>query len=407
MSSSPACHRHSPNVATSRQSLWPATLALGLGSFVVFANLYVTQPMLPYLVQHFGISSLLAGQTFTITTATLALSLLFFGPLSDAVGRRWLMLSTAALAIVCTLALSWAESLSSMLTWRALQGICLAGLPAIALAYMREELDPTAFRVAVGVYISANSLGGIGGRLLGGFFIDHFSLHESFTLMATVSVILLLPVVYFLPASEHFKRQPFRPKQVLGDIASHLRNRQLRLAYLVGGLNFFIFVNQFSYATFRLSEEPYSLPPSALGMLFLTYLSGTVAAAFSGRLFRHMSPSQVMVLGVVLLMLGSLITLCQSLAWIVAGFLVNALGFFIAHTHASAWVSRQAERAPATASSVYLVCYYLGASSGGYYLDPFWRWAGWTGVVIASLLILLVSLYLTVRLGSRNTGSVT
>ena len=29
--------------------------------------------------------------------------------------------------------------------------------------------------------------------------------------------------------------------------------------------------------------------------------------------------------------------------------------------------------------------YYLGASLGSFYLEPFWQWAAWPGVVLASL----------------------
>jgi YNFM family putative membrane transporter len=374
-------------------SFWPLTLALGLGSFVVFTNLYITQPMLPYMVKHFGVTPLLAGQSFTFATATLALSLLIFGPLSDVFGRKRLMMASTVAAVSCTLALAWVDDLHSLLAWRALQGVFLAGLPAIALAYLREQLAAGEFRTAVGVYISANSLGGIGGRLIGGFLIEHFTLSQSFLMMAALSLLLLIPVMVLLPASPAVngpRRLP-RPKVVAANIASHLGNPTLRWAYIIGGLNFFVFVNQFSYATFRLSKEPYALAPSALGMLFLTYLSGTLGAAWSGRWFRRLTPPQVMLLGIVLLMLGSLVTLAESLWVIVIGFLINALGFFIAHANASGWVSRQAEHTPATASSVYLVCYYLGASSGGYYLDPFWRQFGWSGVVMASWLVLAIT----------------
>ena len=71
---------------------------------------------------------------------------------------------------------------------------------------------------------------------------------------------------------------------------------------------------------------------------------------------------------------------------------------------ASAWVNRHALNARASASSLYLVFYYLGASAGGFYLDPFWRHWQWPGVVLASLLILSVTAAIAGYLYLRERG---
>jgi YNFM family putative membrane transporter len=99
-----------------------------------------------------------------------------------------------------------------------------------------------------------------------------------------------------------------------------------------------------------------------------------------------------MALGVVIMILGSLLTLGTGLGSIVAGFFISAFGFFLCHSLASSWVSQQASRAKASASALYLVFYYLGASSGSLYLQPFWQWASWPGVIAGSMLMYLVTL---------------
>ncbi len=133
-------------------------------------------------------------------------------------------------------------------------------------------------------------------------------------------------------------------------------------------------------------------------MLFLTYLSGTVAATFSGRLVTRDAQPLAMAAGIGLLMLGTLLTLMPRLEAIICGLLINAFGFFLAHAQAAGWVSGHATRARASASSLYLVFYYAGASIGGFYLSPFWIWLGWPGVVIGALLGFSVSLMLALWL---------
>jgi len=72
------------------------TQALCLGSFVVFINLYLVQPLLPLLATDLGLSSLQASLSLSVSTLTLAMALLVFGPLSDALGRRRILLWTLA-----------------------------------------------------------------------------------------------------------------------------------------------------------------------------------------------------------------------------------------------------------------------------------------------------------------------
>ncbi len=377
------------------KAFWRATLALCLGSLMIFANVYVTQPLLPMIAESFGISPLQAGWSFTVTTLTLGLSLLFYGPVSDALGRRGLMLFSMGGAALTTLALSQADSYAMLLGLRALQGVFLGGLPAIAIAYMGDEFDRKALMLAVGFYISGNTLGGVGGRLVGGFIGDAHGWPQAFLVMAWISLVLLALVVWLLPASGGFSPRALRPRLMLQDLLGHLRNPLLLGAYLVGGLNFFIFINQYSYATFMLAQEPYSLSATFLGMLFLTYLSGTVGSALSGRAAQRLSQPVCLMIGIVLLMLGSLVTLIPALPAIVTGFLINSFGFFFAHSTASSWVSRHAGQARASASSLYLLFYYLGASCGGFYLAPFWQSHGWAGVVAGSLVMFCLTLWIS------------
>ena len=383
-------------------AFWRATLALCIGSMMVFSNLYITQPLLPMIRESFAITPLQAGMTLSVTTLALGGCLLLFGPLSDAIGRRVIILSTLTLLGLTTFAGAFAADYTVLLLLRALQGVFIAGLPAAAMAYMGDEFDPKALLLAVGLYIGANSLGGISGRVISGLAAHHWGWQASFLSLAAFDLVCLLLVIWLLPASRRFEPRPLRPRHMLADLGGHLRNPTILAACVIGGLNFFIFVNQYSYITFVLADAPYHLSSDWLGLLFLTYLTGTLAASFSGRLVAGRSQPMAMALGVVILMGGSLLTLIPHLAAIVLGFFVNALGFFFAHTQAAGWVTRHAKSARASATSLYLTFYYAGATLGGFYLDPFWRWAGWQGVVAGSLLILSITLVTALRLGARE-----
>ncbi|WP_237057021.1 MFS transporter [Microbulbifer sediminum] len=385
-------------IEANTSTFWRATVALSIGSFMVFANVYLTQPLLPELAREFGVSALQSSWTFTVTTLTLGLSLLAYGALSDALGRRNIMVLTLVAVVVLGIALSVVRGYTGLLVLRGLQGLMLGGLPAIAIAYMSDEFSPRALALAVGLYIGGNTLGGISGRLIGGFVGEWLGWQGAFIAMTAISALCASAFVLLLPPSRHFEARPLHPGAMAGAIVRHLRNPVLLVAYIIGGLNFFIFINQYSYITFVLADAPYSLPASMLGLLFLTYLSGTFGSVVSGKAADHLPQPRAMSLGILVFIGGSLITLGESLWLIVLGLLLNSLGFFFCHSTASSWVSRQATSARASASSLYLVFYYLGASTGGFYLEPFWASWHWPGVVLGSVLVLLCTLGFSIHL---------
>ncbi|MFM4823817.1 MFS transporter [Aeromonas bivalvium] len=380
-----------------------ATLALSLGSFLVFLNLYQSHPLLPMLANEFAISSLHSGWTLTGCTAGLAFALLICARLADRFGRRRVMLWTLTGAILLSLVASGVEQFGSLLALRILQGMLLAGLPATAIAYMGEEFTRRALISAVGIYIAANSLGGIAGRVLGGLLAGWFdSWHATFLGIGLISLLLLPLVVWLLPTQRNFTPSQASPGQLRQALGSHLRNPLLVGAYLIGGLNFMVFLNQFSYLTFLLSAEPFSLPPQWLGMLFLTYLSGTLASSISGRCAQHLGAERLLLVGIALMALGALLLLGANLAAILAGLLVSSFGFFLAHACASAWVGQHVTHDRALASSLYLVAYYLGASLGGFYLHPFWVEGQLAGMVLGIELVLLVTAALSLWLARQK-----
>uniref|UniRef100_UPI00248EB8FE MFS transporter n=1 Tax=Aeromonas taiwanensis TaxID=633417 RepID=UPI00248EB8FE len=275
-----------------------ATLALSLGSFLVFLNLYQTHPLLPLLAEVFSVSSLSASWTLAGCTAGLAVSLLICARLADRFGRRRIMLWTLSAAILLSLCIPWVTRFDLLVSLRILQGMLLAGLPATAIAYMGEEFSKRALLSAVGVYIAANSLGGIAGRVVGGLLAGGFGdWQHTFLGIGVISLALLPLVIWLLPAQTRFVAVEAAPGQLRRAIQSHLGNPLLAGAYLIGGLNFMVFLNQYSYLTFLLAKAPFSLPTQWLGMLFLTYLTGTLASSLSGRGAHRWGPQRMLLAG--------------------------------------------------------------------------------------------------------------
>lgn len=387
---------HSPS------SIGRATFAVCLGSFLVFANLYISHPLMPMLRTQFAITELQASWSLSLPLLTLGLSLLIYGPLSDAIGRRKIMLYTLIGGVLTSLLISQVTSYNQILLLRGIQGFLLGGLPALGIAYLSDHLPKQNLLSAVGYYISANSLGGVSGRIFSGWFADLGGWDLAFEMVALLSVLGLVAFYLLLPKQEQFEKSRLRLGTALGNLQQPLQNRLLLLAYLVGGGNFLVFSNQYSYLTYRLSEAPFSLPASLVGLLFLTYLSGSAGAAVSGRISQRLSVATSMIVGIVIMIIGLLLTLQPTLSWIILGLLICSFGFFLCHTMASSWVSSHGGKARASASALYLVAYYVGASVGSFYLDPLWQHFAWSGVIGGGVIILIITAIIAVYLRKQE-----
>lgn len=137
-----------------------ASFALALGSFLVFCNLYLFQPMLPLMADKFNASAIQVNWLLAAGTLTLALTLVPWAVGSEIIGRRKVMMLSLFLLPFVGMAMLLADSLLMLTLARGAMGISLAGFAAVAVAYMAEEFTPKALMLAVGGYISANSLGG-------------------------------------------------------------------------------------------------------------------------------------------------------------------------------------------------------------------------------------------------------
>ncbi len=378
------------------------TFALAFGSFLVFCNLYLFQPMLPYLANHFAVSETQINWLFAASTLALSLCLVPWAVTSEAVGRRLVMLTGLFAMPVIGLAMLYAEQFWFLVLTRALMGGALAAFASVAVAYMVEELSPQAFGKAIGGYIAANSLGGITGRIAGGLLTDALGWQHAVVAMAIFTLLGALLGAYLLPIQQHFKPQRglfFHHNRAL---VKHLQNRTRWLAMLIGGVNFALFVNLYSVMGFRLVAEPYSLPIGIASLIFVCYLAGTLSSKLTANWNRRFSAIPGMMLGALISMAGMVIALIEAIPAMLVGLILISFGAFFTHTLAYAWVSQKATQPKATATALYLVHYYIGGSLGGFYLLYCWQHGGWEMVTLGGLGLYFILFILGWRLSRQN-----
>ncbi|CAB1216585.1 Inner membrane transport protein YnfM [Serratia liquefaciens] len=381
-----------PYIERATPQFMRVTLALFSAGLATFALLYCVQPILPVLSQDFGISPAESSLSLSVSTGLLALGLMFTGPLSDAIGRKPVMVVALLLAAICTLICAFMTSWQGILLMRALIGLSLSGVAAVGMTYLSEEIHPSFVAFSMGLYISGNSIGGMSGRLVTGVLTDFFSWRVSLAVIGLFALAAACMFWRILPASKHFRASSLRPRTLLINFRLHWHDKGLPLLFAEGFLLMGSFVTMFNYIGYRLLADPYHLSQAIVGLLSVVYLTGSYSSPKAGAMTSRFGRGPVLLASTLIMLIGILITALAPVAVIFIGMMLFTAGFFAAHSVASSWIGRRARRAKGQASSLYLFCYYVGSSVAGTLGGVFWHSFGWNGVVAFISVMLLLAL---------------
>ncbi|HSN34988.1 MAG TPA: MFS transporter, partial [Arthrobacter sp.] len=323
-----------------------------------------------------------AALTISLATVGLAVTVLPWSFLADRIGRVRAMMWGISAATVLGLLVPLAPTFSMLLGLRMLEGMALGGIPAIAIAYLNEEVNKAHAALAAGTYVAGTTLGGLAGRLLAGFVGELWGWRAaalSVSIMAAAAAALFLVLV---PQARGFTAAASGFRGAIRTLAGHVRNPRLLALYVQAFLLMGGFVAVYNYLGFRLSGEPFSLPATIISLIFLAYLSGTVSARWAGGLTKRFGRRTVLIAGSVLMVVGLALTLMQLLALILVGLLLFTGGFFAAHSVGAGWTGAIATTGRAQAASLYNLAYYLGSSVIGWAGGLVFQSLGWTALAL-------------------------
>ncbi|MGC5258020.1 MFS transporter [Gordonia sp. DT218] len=373
-----------------------ATTALFAAGMTTFMALYYVQALLPQLSDHFGVSPATSALAVSLTTGFLAVAIIPASVLSERYGRVRVMVLSALAASIIGIVLPWSPSIEVLLAGRALQGVLCAGVPAVAMAYLAEEVDGASLGTAMGRYVAGTTIGGLTGRLVPGVAADLVSWQWALEAACLVSLGFALVFWRTVPASRFFSPQRVAPRITAQNLLNHLRDPGLLPLFFLAFVLMGGFVTVYNFIGYRLLRHPFDLSEATVAAVFLMYLAGTFSSTFAGRLADRRGRRRVLIAAVSTMLVGLALTVPDRLPLVLIGMLLFTAGFFAAHSVASGWVSARATDHRAEASSLYLFHYYLGSSVvgalGGLVFSAF----GWAGVAVYVGVLVAVGLALTV-----------
>jgi YNFM family putative membrane transporter len=358
------------------------TYAMFLAGLCLFAQLYFLQPLLPVLARYFRLTP--ARSSLVISTATLALAagLLLGAFLANRFARKPLMVGALLSSSALTVASALVPSFAGLLVLSALKGFLLAGVAAIAMAYIGEEVAPAALSRSMGTYISGTILGGMLGRVAASLLAGWYSWRVVAALIGLACLGLAVEFGRSLPPSRHFTPHRLRGGALFTSIRRTAQDARLLGLCLFAALAMGSFVSLYNYLGFRLEAPPFSLSPQVVASIFLLYAVGLGGSFGAGPLAERWGLPPTLAAMALLMLSGLLLTWFNRLGLVIMGVGALTFGFFGAHTLASSWAGRRAPANRAAAASLYLLFYYLGSSVVGTLSGIVLQHNAWNGLVL-------------------------
>jgi predicted MFS family arabinose efflux permease len=380
------------------------TVLIGLTAFLTLVDLFATQAILPSLTKAYGVTPAAMGFAVNASTFGMAVAGLGVALFSRHIDRRWGILISLAVLSIPTALLASAPDLTVFTILRVAQGLCMAAAFTLTLAYLGEHCGDADAGTAFAAYITGNVASNFIGRLVSASIADHFGLASNFYFFAALNIAGAL-LVYFTiartPPMAAMSVAAFSPLAAWGE---HLRNKPLRAAFGIGFCILFAFIGTFTYVNFVLMRAPLSLDAMELGTVYFVFLPSIVTTLMAGRVAQYFGTRMTVWGSLALAGIGLLFLLAPSLALVLAGMVLVAVGTFFAQAIATGFVGQAATADRGAASGIYLASYFFGGLVGTALLGQLFDRIGWTACVAGIGVTLAIAALLAVRLTIAATA---
>jgi YNFM family putative membrane transporter len=354
-----------------------------------FTNIYITQPVLPVLQQEFAADMVEVSLTVSAVILGITCSNLPFGFLADRLPIQRIILiggvCVAAGGVICALS----HDLWTLIAARFLQGVFIPALTTCLAAFLAKTLPIDRLNVVMGSYVAASVIGGLGGRLLGGWL--HPPLHWRYAFFSAAAMVLAAAINAFrqlprVPAGQ------VRSRDAQGYLDLLARPELLRIYCCAAG-SFGIFSSIFNYLPFRLSGPPFHYSTELTTLLYVVYVIGIIIGPLAGKLSNRFGSGSTLLGGAIVIGLSLVLFLVPSLPAVIGGLLAACAGFFTVHAAAVGSLNRRLASGQGRANALYMLFFYIGGWGGITCTGFAFKHSGWNAVLFTCAGFLLVPLY--------------
>lgn len=351
-----------------------------------FTNIYVIQPVLPVLQSEFSADMVLVSFSVSAVILGIAISNLPFGYLADRIPIQPIIITGGILVAVGGLVCAVTKEIWVLIGARFLQGIFIPSLTTCLAAYLAKTLPVERLNVVMGSYVSATVLGGLCGRLIGGWIHQSFNWRYAFVSASVLTLIATFIAVRGLPRTVSYAKQQDNSVGLFDLI----KRRDLFLIYLCAAGSFAIFSSVFNYLPYRLAARPFGFSTEMTTLFYLVYVIGIFIGPTAGRFSNRFGSGNTLLGGSVVLGGALALILIPSITAVILGLLGICGGFFTIHAAAVGSLNRKLSSGQGRANALYVLFYYAGGWLGITVSGLAYKQGGWSALIYILMLLLII-----------------
>ena len=260
---------------------------------------------------------------------------LFHGPLSDALGRKPVMIGGIGVYVVASIGCALAPNLAMLIVFRSLQGLSAGGGVIVSRTLVRDLYDGPAAQKLMATVMMIFGLAPAIAPIVGGWILQLGSWELIFWFLSAYGTLLVLAVWLLLPETHptHL-RTPFTARALMAELVQVSRSGRFHRMAWSGILLFaawFIYVGAAAIVVFDLLRKG----SNDFWILFVPLIGGVVLGAWASRRTAGKIPDATLIsAGVLIALVGALVNVSVAhlgLPWVVLAPAVCSFGASLAY----------------------------------------------------------------------------
>lgn len=247
---------------------FPFILIIIFGVMTTFGPLSIDMysPSLPNVQHAFSSTTSEIQLTISFAMIGLALGQFFFGPLSDAFGRKKIALTILVIYMLASLIAVFTTDLYFFLFLRLLQGLTAGGSIVIAKASIGDKFSGDEMAKFLMSLMVVNGIITIIAPLLGGFALTISTWRSIFVILTIITIIVIIGVLMKMPSTDQSERKILNYGRIFKDFGQLLKKPSFVIPMLLQGLTY-VMLFSYSAASPFITQKIYSLSPQQFSMI--------------------------------------------------------------------------------------------------------------------------------------------
>ena len=374
--------------ALNRRLTWIMAVACGMTA----ANIYYSQPLLVEMAHSFGAPESAAGVIATVTQLGFAAGLLLLVPLGDIFSRRNLISGAMVALVLALVAIALAPSMAVLAAISLVMGVTNV-VPQMIVPFAASLARPAERGRVVGAIMGGLLIGILLARTVSGFVGAYFGWRAMYWIAAILMALLLVTLYFSLP--QEAPREKISYLRLLRSLwGLLLREPVLHEVSLFGALTFASFQIFWVTLTFFLSTPLYHFGSDVIGLFGLVGVVGALTATLVGKRADRSNPRVItgLMLATVLLTYIVFWLAGQWLWGLILGVILLDLGTQGAHISNQTRIYARPQPIHSRLNTVYMFSYFIGGSCGSALGTYAWSLAGWPGVCVLGVVLMILAL---------------